>query len=277
MLYFNIGKESSRDRWPIKEGSSRQRVCFGGTKILLKHLFLEQRLDPGSVRHASRHTAPTKLSPSSARHASHFGRASSSFPSLPYVPSGYSQPANWADLVCADPRKAHDCHSLEMSSRIGGRSRIEGAVPARRVKGQDTTPEPVSVEQDFAGEDPESVEEDFARGEPEPSAEDFCDGLSEQDTAGGLEHQVNNDQFQAFISRLSMAERLRVLGVPEVHAVRPPVKTPSIRSAVELSNENPGSGSLPRGKFLSAAGGCPFSAATRKFAIFCPVKFHAPL
>ena len=39
----------------------------------------------------------------------------------------------------------------KLSSRIGGRSRVEGAVPARRFKEQDTTPESVSVEQDFVG------------------------------------------------------------------------------------------------------------------------------
>ena len=109
---------------------------------------------------------------------------------------------------------------LEMSNRIGGRSRIEGAVPARRVEGQETTPEHVSVDQNFAGEKPEPVEEDFARGESEPSAEGFAEG--------GHEHQVNIDQFRAFISGLFMAERIRVLGLPEVHAVRPLVKMPSV-------------------------------------------------
>ena len=84
------------------------------------------------------------------------------------------------------------------------------------------------------------------------------------------------DQFQAFISRLSMAERLRVLGLPEVYAVRPPVKTPSILSAVELFKENPGSGALSRGNFPSAAGKRPFSAASRKFADLGRVKFRAP-
>ena len=56
---------------------------------------------------------------------------------------------------------------------MGGRSRFEGAVPAGRVGGLDATPEPVSVEQNFAG------------GEPEPSAEDFRDELAEQGTAVG--------------------------------------------------------------------------------------------
>ena len=139
---------------------------------------------------------------------------------------------SWADLARVDTLKAHDGHSLEMSSK---RSRIEDAVPVSRVEGQDTTPELVSVEHGFAGGKPETVEEDLAGGELEPSAEDFRNGLAEQDTAGGLEHQVKIDQLQPFIARLSTAERPRVLGLPEVHAVRPPVKTLSIQSAVELS------------------------------------------
>ena len=162
------------------------------------------------------------------------------------------------------------------SRKIGGRSRIEGAAPARRVEGQDITPEHVSAEQDFAGEEPEPDGENFTGGEPGPSAEDSCDGLAEQDTAGRLKHQVKIDKFQAFISRLSMAERLRVLGLPEVQAVRLPVKTPSIRSAVELSKENPGSGALSRENFRSAAGGRSFNAASRKFSNLGSVEFHAP-
>ena len=95
---------------------------------------LEQKPDPSSFRQAfrhkaSRHIALTKLSPFPARHASHLGRASLNFPSLPHVPSGYSQPASGADLVRADPLKAQDGYSLEMSNRTGGRSRIE--VPYR--------------------------------------------------------------------------------------------------------------------------------------------------
>ena len=92
----------------------------------------------------------------------------------------------------------------KLPGRIGGRSRIDGAVPARKVEGQDTTPGPVSVDQDFAGEEPEAVEEDLAGGESAPSAEDSPDGLAEQGTTRGLEHQVKIDQFQAFISRLSL-------------------------------------------------------------------------
>ena len=72
-------------------------------------------------------------------------------------------------------------------------------------------------------------------------------------------------QFQAFISRLSMAERLRVLGLPELHAVSSPVKTPSIRSAVELSKEDPVSDALSRGNFRSAEGDNSFHAAPRNF------------
>ena len=44
--------------------------------------------------------------------------------------------------------------------------------------------------------------EDLAGGEP--SAEDSPDGLAEQGATRGLEHQVKIDQFQAFLSRLSM-------------------------------------------------------------------------
>ena len=101
-------------------------------------------------------------------------------------------------------------------------------------------------------------------------------GLDKQDMAGGLEHQVKIDQFQTFISRLSMTERFRVLGLPEVHAGRPPMKTPSTRSAVELSKENSGSGALPRGNSRSAAGGRSFNAASRKFTNLGPVGFYAP-
>ena len=67
---------------------------------------------------------------------------------------------------------------------MGGRSRIEGAVPAGRVGGQDATPQPVSVKEDFAGVEPD-----------EPSEKCFPGGLSEQGTAGGHEHQVKIDQF----------------------------------------------------------------------------------
>ena len=84
------------------------------------------------------------------------------------------------------------------------------------------------------------------------------------------------DQFEAFISRLSMGERLRGLGLPELHAVRPPVKTPSIRSAVELPKENPVSGALSTGNFRSAEGESSFHAAPHNFSNLGPVEFHAP-
>ena len=61
-----------------------------------------------------------------------------------------------------------------------------------------------------------------------------------------------------------------------MHAVRPPVKTPSIRSAVELSQENPGSGALSRGNFRPAADGPPFGTASCKFSNLGHVEFHAP-
>ena len=48
--------------------------------------------------------------------------------------------------------------------------------------------------------------EDFAGREPGSSAEDLRDGLAEKDTTCRLEHHVKNDQFQAFISRVSTAE-----------------------------------------------------------------------
>ena len=147
---------------------------------------------------------------------------------------------------------------------MGGRSQIEGTVPVGRVGGQDAPPEPVLVEGDFAG------------GESGTSAEYLRNELAEQGTEDGHEHQVKNDQVQAFISKLSMAKRFRVLDLPEVHAVRPPVKTPSIRSAVELSQENPEPGALPKRNFRSAAGGRPFNVASREFSNLGPVEFHAP-
>ena len=100
---------------------------------------------------------------------SHLGRVFPSFPSLPHVVSPSQQV--WAALVRADPLKAQDGHRLEMSKRIKGRSRIEGAAPARKIEGQDTTPGPAPVEQAFAGEEPDPVDEDFAGGKSRPSAE----------------------------------------------------------------------------------------------------------
>ena len=97
---------------------------------------------------------------------------------------------DWTDLVRADRLKAQDGHPLELLKRIKGR--LDGAVPARKVEGQDTTAGPESAKQDLAG------------GEPGPSAEDRPDGLAEQGATRGLEHQVKIDQFQAFISRLPM-------------------------------------------------------------------------
>ncbi|CAN0455587.1 unnamed protein product [Ascophyllum nodosum] len=235
---------------------------------------LEQRPDPcsprpdlSSSRQASRHAALTKLSSSSARHnVSHLGRAPPDFPSLssslPHVPSSGYLP----NLVRADPLKAQDGHPMERLQRIIGRNRIEGAAPARKAEGLDTTLGPASAGLNFAGEEPEAVEEDFAGGESGPSAEDRPDGLAKRGSTRGLEHQVKIDQFQAFISRLPTAERLRVLGLPELHAVSPPAKTPSIRSAVELSKEDQVSDALPRGNFRSAEGDNSFHAATRNFS-----------
>ena len=83
-------------------------------------------------------------------------------------------------------------------------------------------------------------------------------------------------QFQAVISRLSRAERLRALNLPELHGGRPPVKTPSIRGAGELSKESPGSGALSRGNFRSVEGETSLHVASRNFSNLGPVKFHAP-
>ena len=278
------GTDGPSGRGALAKGSAFEEPGFPLTRF-----FLEQRPDPYSSRpdpslsrQASRHAGLTNLSPSSARHnISHLGRAPPNFPSLssslPHAPSsGYPKPAGWEDLVRANPLKAQDSHSLKMLKSIKGRSRIEGAAPARKVEEQDTTPEPVSVEQDFAGEEPEPVEEDLADGESGPLAEDLRDGLAEQGTTRGLKHQVKIDQFQAFISRLPMAERFRVLGLPELHAVSSPVKTPSIRSAAELSKEDPVSDALSRGKFRSGEGDNSFHAAPRNFSNLGRAEFHAP-
>ena len=58
-----------------------------------------------------------------------------------------------------------------MLKRIKGRSRTEDTAPAGKIEGQDTTPGPAPVEQDFAGEEPEPADEDLAGGESRPSAE----------------------------------------------------------------------------------------------------------
>ena len=65
-----------------------------------------------------------------------------------------------------------------------------------------------------------------------------------------------------------MAEMFRALGLPEVNAVRPPVKIPTIRSTVELSRGSPGPGSLSRGNFRSAVGESSINVASRKFLNF---------
>ena len=174
------GTDGPSGRGALAKGSASEEPEFPSTRFF----FLEQRPDPcpsrpdlSSSRQPSRHAALTKLSPSSARHnVSHLGRAPPlDFPSLssslPHVPSsGYPQPAGRADFVRADPLKAQDGHSLEML-KIKGRSRIEGAAPARKIEGQDTIPGPAAFEQNFAGEEPEPVDEDLAGGESRPSAE----------------------------------------------------------------------------------------------------------
>ena len=85
------------------------------------------------------------------------------------------------------------------------------------------------------------------------------------------------DQFQAFISRrLSRVERLRVLGLPELHAVSSPEKAPLIRSAVELSKEDPVSDALSRGNFRCAEAKNSFHAAPRNFLNLGRAESHAP-
>ena len=159
-----IGNPRERDG-PSRERASVIEPVSGEPRFPSSSFFLKQKPGPSSFRQSPRRTAPTKLSPSSARHVSHLGRTSPNFPSSPHVPSGDSQPASRADLIRADHLKAQEGYSLEISSRVRGRSRIEGAIPAGRVERQDVTPEPVSVEHDFAGEESEPVEEEFAGGE----------------------------------------------------------------------------------------------------------------
>ena len=204
---------------------------------------------------------------------SHLGRVFPSFLSLPHDVSPSQQV--WADLVRTDPPKAQDGHSLKMLKRFEGRSRIEGAAPARKIEGQYTTPGPVPVEQDFAGEEPESVDEDLAGGKPGPSAESpgriSGAGHNTWARASGKSLSVPSVRFK------TMAESLRVLGLPELHDVSSPVKMPSIRSAVELSNEDPVSDALPREKFRSAGGeNSSFHAAPRNFSNLGRVEFPAP-
>ena len=128
---------------PSRKGALDRESVSEEPRFPSSSFFLEQRHVSSSFSpRKCRHTAPTKLSPSSVKHVSHLGRTSPDCPSLPYVPSGDSQPASRADLVRADPLKAQDGYSLETSSRMGGRSWIEGVVPAGRVGGQDVTPEP---------------------------------------------------------------------------------------------------------------------------------------
>ena len=158
------------------------------------------------------------------------------------------------------PLKAQDGHPLELLKRIKGR--LDGAVPARRVEGQDTTAGPASAEQDFAGEEPEAVVEDLAGGEP--LAEDSPDGLAEQGTtwarASGKNCSVSSVHFKTLYG-----ERLRVLDLQELHAVSSPVMTPSNRSAVELSKEDPVSDAPSRENFSSAGRKLLFPCCTVQF------------
>ena len=72
-----------------------------------------------------------------------------------------------------------------------------------------------------------------------------------------------------------MTERFRVLGLPEVNAVRPPAKIPTIRSTAELSQGRPGPGALSRCFFCSEVGESSFNVASRKFSNLGPVEFHS--
>ena len=72
-----------------------------------------------------------------------------------------------------------------------------------------------------------------------------------------------------------MAEKPRVLGLPELHAVSSPVRTPSIRSAVELPKRDPVSDALSRGNFRPAKGDNSFHAAPRNVSNLSRAEFHA--
>ena len=152
------GTDGPSGREALAEGSTFEepRPLPEEPRFLPTRFF--QRPDLSSSRQASRHAALTKQSPSSARHnVSHLGRVPLDFPSLssslPHVPSSGCFP----NLVRADSLKAQDGHSLERLQRIIGRNRIEGAAPARKAEGLDTTPAPASVELDFACEEPEAA------------------------------------------------------------------------------------------------------------------------
>ena len=106
--------------------------------------------------------------------------------------------------------------------------------------------------------------EDFAGGELGLSVEDLREGLAEQDTTCGLEHQVKVDEFQAFITILSMAEasspgsvssRRKASGEDALNSkcCRAVLRESRIRRTAQR-------------KFCSAASGCPFRDAPRDFA-----------
>ena len=86
---------------------------------------------------------------------------------------------------------------------------------------------------------------------------------------------MKTDQFEGFISRHSRVERLRVLGLTELHAVSCPEKVPLIRSSLELSKEDPVSDALSRGNFRSAEAKNSFHAAPCNFSTLGRAEIHA--
>ena len=118
---------------------------------------------------------------------------------------------------------------------------------------------------------------DFAGRELEPWVEDLRDKLAEHDTTCGLEHQVKIDQFQAFISRLSMAEASSP-GSASSHrkASREDALISKYCRAVLRESRIR---RTAQKKVSFRCGRMPFSCGTariREFASLGRVKFHTP-
>ena len=215
---------------PLREGTLARGSVLKEQRFPSIIFFLEQRPVSSSLSlRKSRHTASTKISRPSAKHVNHLGRRSSYFPSFPHVLADKSLPASRADLVRADPLKPQVVYTLERSSRMGERSRIKGAVPVGRVEGKDAIPESVPIEEDFAGE------------EPEPYAGDFRDRLVSKTRQVGTSTSFKRS-FQDFLWQKDF----------EFWVCRKKITT--IRSAVKLSQRNPGPDAPFRGNFRSAVG-----------------------